>query len=283
MVEESKAARDGLGHADKAREIAAAHGVEYVDDYTNLQLDARRNQVRHRLMPLLRELSPSADAAIASTISHLRQTELVYRAAVENLRAKAVQPLPEGILVVPTLLPADDTLPTLLFELLRPYGFHAAQAAQLARQPQVGSRFHSPTHTLTVERQGFAVRPAASPAAGMPTLAVTPLPAGTTLQSLLPLDKGHIVVDADKVQLPLSLRRWRDADRMQPFGMRGTRLVSDLLKDLKVAAADKRDALVATDASGRIVWLVGHRADDRFRVGPGTRRLLAISLDTPQK
>jgi tRNA(Ile)-lysidine synthase len=86
-------------------------------------------------------------------------------------------------------------------------------------------------------------------------------------------------LDADKVLFPLTLRPVQTGDRFQPFGMQGSRLVSDFLTDRKCSLIDKKRQLVVTDREGCIVWLVGMRTDQRFAVESSTNHVLIVSYD----
>jgi tRNA(Ile)-lysidine synthase len=87
-------------------------------------------------------------------------------------------------------------------------------------------------------------------------------------------------LDADKVQFPLTLRPVREGDWFVPFGMTGRKLVSDFLTDRKVNLLDKRKALVVCDATNAVLWLVGYRTDNRFRITDETKAVLELSLNT---
>ena len=88
----------------------------------------------------------------------------------------------------------------------------------------------------------------------------------------------HITVDADKVRFPLTLRPVQKGDSFIPFGMEGHRLVSDYLTDIKMPIPDKRRQLVLTSSDGQIIWLVGLRPDNHFRVSNQTTKVLHIKL-----
>ncbi|WP_308269852.1 tRNA lysidine(34) synthetase TilS, partial [Prevotella sp.] len=85
-------------------------------------------------------------------------------------------------------------------------------------------------------------------------------------------------LDADRIAWPLTVRNISDGDRFTPFGMKHSRLVSDFLTDRKRSVFDKRRQLVVADVSGRIVWLVGERTDNRFRTTANTRQVLTIGV-----
>ena len=87
-----------------------------------------------------------------------------------------------------------------------------------------------------------------------------------------------VCIDRRKVSFPLVVRPALNADRFVPFGMKQSKLVSDYLTDRKRSLFDKRRQLVVADADGRIVWLVGERVDDRFRITPSSSVALILSL-----
>lgn len=84
------------------------------------------------------------------------------------------------------------------------------------------------------------------------------------------------MLDTSKLKKPLTLRSVRKGDRFSPFGMRGTKLVSDYLTDRKKSIIDKRQQLVVTDATGAIVWLVGERPAAPYCVKNSTKEVIAL-------
>jgi tRNA(Ile)-lysidine synthase len=85
-------------------------------------------------------------------------------------------------------------------------------------------------------------------------------------------------LDASDIKFPLTLRHIQPGDRFVPFGMTGTKLLSDYLTDRKKNIFEKRAQLVLTDAQQRILWLVGERTDNRFRITPNTQQALRLTL-----
>lgn len=272
-----------FGRAD-IDDYVRRHGLEYVEDYTNSELDARRNRIRHQLMPLLRELYPSVDDTMQANIGRLHDTELFYRAYVDQLRASLVKPaasrlpyLDLAMLAIDlrALAATDLPLATLLYELLQPYGFSAPVAADIAaalHAPRTGSCFRSSSHEAVIDRDRLVVAPLAPVVA--PTLSVTAVPQPSAVGN-----PQVEYIDAASVSLPLTVRPWQPADRFHPLGMRGSRLVSDFLKDCKLNLIEKRHVHVAVDADGRIVWVIGLRLDDRFRLTETTTKVLSLSVE----
>jgi tRNA(Ile)-lysidine synthase len=201
--------------------------LEYVEDATNAELDARRNQIRHRLMPLLRELYPSVDATMAANIERLHATELLYKEYIETLRSQLLKPYPSRLpldilsLDLPTLRSQFSIFNfqfSILFELLRPYGFNASTVRDilsvLERQYPAGNNpsgqlFYSPTHVVELHRGQLLIAPDVEPALGR-----HPQP-------------------GDRIRLK-----------------RGSRLLSDYLKDLGLSRIERRHVLLRVNADG---------------------------------
>lgn len=252
--------------------------LDYVDDSTNLETEARRNYLRLRVLPLLREVYPAFDDTMQANIDRLADAGQIYDRYVDSLRAALVTEEPSRL---PTFrFPLStfrlDDIPeprhTLLYELLRPYGFRPDTAADiLAGRQRTGSRYLSSTHEAVVDRGRLVVAPIAE---SQPLDIVTE----EIHTPGFPLSSLQILVDADSVVLPLTLRPWQPGDRFHPFGMEESRLVSDFLKDLKINRIEKHHVQLLIDAGGRIVWVVGLRADNRFRITDTTKHVLRLTV-----
>jgi tRNA(Ile)-lysidine synthase len=90
-------------------------------------------------------------------------------------------------------------------------------------------------------------------------------------------------LDKSKIIFPLVIRPIQAGDRFQPFGMKGTKLVSDYLTDCHLSIFEKRRSLVLCDANGQILWLVNHRPDARFCVNDITQETLVFSFFNTKK
>ena len=259
-------------------------GQNYVTDSTNLVDDVLRNKIRLRLIPLLDEMSPGASDNIARTATYLSEAEKVYNAFCSVTEGNAS----------PLSLPISDIkdFPSplcLLYEWLSPLGFNRTQIEQLlvSLDGSPGSKeFSSPTHTLVIDRERLVVEPVSDP---MRPVCI-PEPGNYRMSDgrLLKVESSSDItisktpdcatIDLSKVQFPLTLRPVREGDAFCPFGMTGHRLVSDYLTDLKLSVLEKRRQLVVTDATDTILWLVGYRTDNRFRVTNDTNNILCLTL-----
>lgn len=236
-------------------------GQDFVTDSTNLQRDALRNVLRIDVMPLLRRINPQA-------VEHIcRAGELVGSMAYAAQQGGTATDDGQGMTLYE------------LHELLHPLGFTLNQERDIHRHQSgpSGAMWLSPTHRLLRDRGQLVVEPRekqAMPAVSQEIIEVSDAPAWLAGQ---PKDPSVAYLDADLLRLPLAQRRVRTGDRFHPFGMKGTKLLSDVMTDLKMPRFRKERQTVMTSA-GDICWLTGIRPDERFRVTPATRRVMVLKV-----
>ena len=257
-------------------------GQDYVTDSTNLQPDVLRNKLHLQLIPLLEQFSPGASDNIARSATYLSEAEKVYNASWSALGAQWGLSLP-----LSTLKSSPSPL-CLLHEWLSPYGFNRTQIEQILTCVDGGSgrEFTSATHTLVIDRDAMMIEPVSVPMKPL----VIPEPGNYRLSDdrLLKVESSDNIsiskladcatLDKAKVLFPLTVRPVQSGDVFSPFGMEGRKLVSDFLTDRKLSILEKRRQLVVTDANGAILWLVGLRTDNRFRVNSDTTAILRLTL-----
>ena len=166
----------------------------------------------------------------------------------------------------------------LLFEWLRDYGFNSDQVHFIyeAMNGQPGISFFSPTHKVTIERDGVELTPICQHDKTQVELVYEQHPNDDNFV----IDRSPEVaqLDYDKLTFPLKLRIWQAGDRFYPLGMKGSRLLSDFMKDLKLTTRQKEECQVLTTAKDEIVWVVGRRVDERFKVTDKTKSILKIQM-----
>lgn len=255
------------------REIVACLqelGQDFVTDSTNLEDDYTRNKIRLNILPLMEEINPSVKESIVQMASRLADVGLWYRHAITEGKMRVM--VPQGIRIDALLKePAPDTL---LFEILSPLGFNATQIQDIGHSlgGQPGKCFYAGEWKLVKDREMLLLEKAGDPVP--PSLEVMD-PVERTPLFTIPRDKSVACLDSDKLRAPLSLRLWRHGDTFVPFGMKGRKKVSDYLTDRKYSLLQKEHQWVLL-CGDDIVWLVGERIDNRFRVDDNTRRVTVI-------
>lgn len=262
-------------------------GLQYVVDSTNLVPDVVRNKIRLEVLPLLQQINPAASENIALTARRIAEAERLFNATVQSVIAQLYN---DGAMSISELL-SQPSPEYILFELLSPRGFTPAQIQQIAatlRQPRSGSLFQSATHELTIHRGRLIVEQRRPP---LPELKIpetglyrytadTQVAVKLTDDVTISREPQCATLDAAKVAFPLTVRPVQTADRFSPFGMKGSRLVSDYLTDRKLNIFEKRRQLAFTDARGAIIWLVGCCVDQHYAVDESTVQVLTLRIQT---
>ena len=285
----------------------AERGQKYVTDSTNLEADVLRNKVRLQVLPLLRELNPAVSENIRRTAENLLEAQEVLDSILGNYKDSNVLELSD--------LEKYGSSEYIVYEWLKNYGFNGSQVRQILNADSGGivssasgydvlkdrtrlivektedtshahrGLFSMPSRTILVPEEGTYVLE------GVDGRAVDNhiFSGRTTENSKVRVRKCAVYVskdpyiatlDADKVAFPLTIRRVEEGDWMVPYGMKGRKLLSDLMTDLKMNVFEKRRQLVVVDAQGVIVWAVGLRTDHRVAVGDQTKSVLEISFVT---
>ena len=247
---------------------------EYVTDSTNLQDEYMRNKIRLNLLPLMKELNPSVSESIAATAERLADAALIYN----KEREMAIQRVMKGEKVISISALLDETAPSsLLFELLHPYGFNSSQIKDIYQSlfGQSGRRFHSSQWEVLRDRDSLILHSFNGeeinhipPTLTYETVDITP-------DFIIPRDKHIACLDADKVTLPLTVRKWQVGDKFTPLGMKGKKNVSDYLTDRKFTLFQKEHQYVACQGD-KIVWLIGERIDNAYRIDADSKRAVIV-------
>ena len=247
---------------------------DYVTDSTNLQDEYMRNKIRLNLLPLMQELNPSISESIAATADRLADAALIYN----KEREMAIQRVMKGERVISISALLDETAPSsLLFELLHPYGFNSSQIKDIYQSlfGQSGRRFHSSQWEVLRDRDSLILHSFSGeetdhvpPTLTYETIDITP-------DFIIPRDKHIACLDADKVTLPLTVRKWQAGDKFTPLGMKGKKNVSDYLTDRKFTLFQKEHQYVACQGD-KIVWLIGERIDNAYRIDADSKRALIV-------
>ena len=279
--------------------LALAH-QKYVTDSTNLEDDVVRNKIRLNLLPLIRGMNPSVSESIAHTAQRIEQAALVFDAAMaESVKRVILSPtinsltLPvNGVEISISQLTAEVSPEYTLYYILKTYGFTPSQIEQLAENLQTtatGKTISSATHQLLVNRNSLIVEPISSktytpikiPEEGIYVCnneVKLKFEQMDIAQSTISRDPLCACIDESKVAFPFTVRTVQQGDRFVPFGMKGSKLVSDFLTDCKMSLFDKRKQLVITDATGCIIWLAGLRISNKCRIGKSTQRIIKITF-----
>ena len=273
---------------------AGIHGLTGIrprnGQVTNLVDDVVRNKIRLRVLPLLREINPNVAENIDKTANYLQQAEKIFNTSLRSQLDSLVERR-EGSDAQAVSIKSLQEQPSpeaFLHEWLSPYGFNSAQTEQIFAHlnGESGREFTSASHTLLIDRSQLILEPLKAP---MKTMKI-PEEGHYRYTEDMRFSFEHsdtisisnsafcATIDLANIQYPLTIRSVQTGDRFCPFGMEGHRLVSDFLTDQKLSLLEKRRQLVVTDAKGDILWVVGLRTDNRYRVKNTTSSILRITV-----
>ncbi len=231
-------------------------GQKFIVDSTNLSTDFRRNFLRHEVIPLLETRWPSARKSIARSASAL--------AADFSLLSHSISSIchPDELRYTDLLSsPAPDSL---IFHFIERLGGSPEIAAEMNRclpSPRVGATWHLPEADIVCGRHAFEI---AHRSAAIPSISSERIE--TTQENLrqIRIPDGNMTLFIPDSPDNYTLRQYRIGDRIQPLGMKGSRLVSDIIREAKLPASQKRAVMVFVDnASGEIIWIPGLKRSRR--------------------
>ncbi len=275
---------------EQIRQYATMNGISYREDASNASDDYARNYIRHHTIPGLESLNPSVIATLQQSAAYLAQAQQLLGQEVRRMAAQCCRLSGDKLEI--DIRPLQDSAAPgyYLHEWLQPYGFNSTQidniTTTLSGQP--GKLFFSPGYQLTREREQLLITPLCT----QPLLYDILIDAGTGsvewplklqistreyhAESALPRDRHTAYLDASKLSFPLTLRRWQDGDSFVPLGMKGKKKLSDFFIDNKVPHHLKEAQYVILSGND-IVWVAGHRIDDRYKVTPATKNIYRIT------
>ncbi|MDR1557812.1 MAG: tRNA lysidine(34) synthetase TilS [Tannerellaceae bacterium] len=262
--------------------------LAYVTDSSNLSDTYTRNFIRLRILPLLEEINPSVKEAVARTSGHLSAVEGIYQSVVEKARTSLMKENNRISIAELLQLPSPEAI---LYELLTPFRFTrpVTEAIFAALDKEPGKIFYSSSHRLIKDRnflllsaledthtEVYTIEAEAGDRwYGPVNLSFRKLIADQTF--CLERNKSTALFDYNKLTFPLTLRTWQPGDWFIPFGMKGRKKLSDYFSDHKYSRLDKEQAWLLCSGNN-IIWIVGERTDERFRISKTTKNILSVKF-----
>ncbi|WP_372645966.1 tRNA lysidine(34) synthetase TilS [Ancylomarina sp.] len=275
---------------EELKAYADENTLSYREDYTNAQTDFVRNKIRHQIIPVLQEINPSIQKTMNENVARFSDVELIYNNEIENKRLSFINHEDDRLLISVSELKKLPAQKSHLFEFLKPYGFHSREVLNIidSLDSISGKLFYSEKYQLLRDREYLVLTKREEKETGEYELS----------------ENGHLEIkeksfhceifertadfkfstnpqiacfDADKLSFPLKLRKWQEGDVFHPIGMKGRKKVSDYFIDNKFSLTDKENAWLLVSGDD-IIWLVGHRMDDRFKIIKTTQSICEIRI-----
>jgi len=271
---------------------AIQNNITWREDSSNATNKYLRNKIRHQVVPILKEVNPQILPNFQTTIEHLNDTADIVEESLNAVAKRAIVDLDENHITFKiSEFKKVNNPKAYLYEMLKAYGFTEWNDIVVLLDAQSGKQVFSKTHRLLKDRVHLILSEldtdfnVSVPLAGVEALERDlKLPFGTMIfehvDSIGYTGMNTIFIDKEKLKYPLTVRKWQEGDAFYPFGMKGKKKkLSKYLKDEKLSLLEKENVWLLC-SKGYVVWVIGMRADDRFRVSEKTESILRIGLVT---
>lgn len=266
---------------------AAEKGIQWREDQSNLTDDYQRNFIRHQIVPKLKEINPSLEITLHDGLEKIQGDLELIHFQTEQWKKQFLSVEGEKVTIAKKGFDSFQQGAHLLWRCIREYGFNFEQTREVISglHRQSGKQFLTPTHKLIIDREKIILTPhvdfwndtVIKDGQSQASLGSWDM----DIEKISDLSKSNDVfeakLDADKIVFPLTWRKWRAGDVFYPLGMEHRKKVSDFLINNKVPVSDK-DVVTVLESNGEIVWVVGYRIDNRFKITPLTTSAILFSL-----
>lgn len=265
---------------------------DYITDSSNLINDVIRNKIRLDIIPLMQDINPSVNISISRTAERITEALRLFDKALELSSSEVISKQDSSIIVSIDKLRCEPSPEYTLYHVLKKYSFTPDQIEEIYGNigAQAGTEYASGTHQLLIDRDRIIIEPIdemGEISVKMPEEGVYVVRRDMKLRVeciektsafIVSHDKNIGCIDAAAATFPLVVRTVTRGDRFVPFGMTGSKLVSDYLTDCKMPLFRKRRQLILTDSAGKSLWLVSERTDNRARVTDKTQKIIRVTI-----
>jgi tRNA(Ile)-lysidine synthase len=278
-----------FAHKASIIEYAQQHNLSWVEDTSNATDKYSRNFFRHNVIPLIKEVYQNADENLLANIERWKEVEQVYNQSIQLTKSKLLEHKGNEVHIPVLKLQKNQPLNTIAYEIVKEYGFTAAQVNDIIQllSAENGKFVASATHRVIRNRNWLIIAPVVSTEAlnilieekaesinfENGSIKISLMEKSSTVSE----DANLVRLDVAKVQFPLILRKWKTGDYFYPLGMQKKKKVNRFLIDKKLSTTQKEKVWVI-ESNKRIIWVVGQRIDDRFKITPTTKQVLQLQL-----
>jgi tRNA(Ile)-lysidine synthase len=279
-------------------QYAGENNLSFMEDSSNSSSKYTRNFFRNEILPAVRKVYPMVNDNLQDNISRFKEIEKLYQLSVQQVKKKLVRERgSEWHIPVKQLMEYKNR--ALIYEIISGFGFREKQIDEVIKLAGSDSGHYivSPVmnYRIIKHRHWFIISPAAPASSAHIIIEKDDKSIGyeqgiLRLEKILPVQpvasKQSAFLDSKEIIFPLLLRKWKTGDYFYPLGMKnfpagrqGKKKLSRFFNDEKLSKTQKENAWVI-ESNKRIIWVVGHRIDERFRVTDNTKEILKITLES---
>ena len=278
-------------------EFAKENNLSFVEDSSNISDKYTRNYFRNQLIPSVQKVFPQVEENLLNNIERFKEIEILYQQSIHLHKKKLLEEKEKEIHIPVLKLLKAQPLKTIVYEIIKDFGFTAHQTEEVLHLLKSGSGKYisSATHKIIKNRKWLIIAPA-------DTLEATHILINNTDKEIeielgklklkkhlnsnlltgqagLQFSTSHNVamLDADNITFPLLLRKWKQGDYFYPLGMQKKKKLSKFFIDEKLSLTEKEKIWVI-ESNKKIIWILGKRIDDRFKITSKTKNILELNL-----
>lgn len=264
---------------------ASENSLQWREDSSNASDKYVRNKIRHHIIPVFKEINDSFLQSFHNTLEHLNQQQSLVDDAVLLVYEKVVLEEKDQLKIDISALLQYKNYKAYLYQWLNKYGFTAWNDVYDLVQSQTGKRIESENYILLKNRDYILLSQRKS--TDYEIIIINSVTENTNfplnfsfcnLSNISNQNKNVIFVEESKLQFPLTIRKWNSGDYFYPAGMQGKKKVSKYFKDEKFTLFQKQEAFIL-ESNDQIVWIIGHRADERFKTENTTQNIIQITYN----
>lgn len=275
---------------------AKENNLSWVEDSSNQSDKYTRNLFRHKIIPAIKEVYPNVEDNLLHNIERFKETEILYQQSIELHKKKLIEQKGNEIHIPILKLQKSAPLHSIVWEIIKDFSFSAPQVDEVKKlfNADNGSYVASPSHRIIKNRNWLIIAPLQTEAAQNILIekeekkivfenGILALELFSTANYKTQTTNATASLDADEIKFPLLLRKWKQGDYFYPLGMQnlpagrqGKKKLSKFFIDQKLSKTDKEKVWVL-EMDKKIIWVIGYRIDDRFKITNGTKNILEIS------
>ena len=274
--------------ANTIEKYASEQRITFCVDSSNLSDDFLRNRIRHHIIPEMEKINPNLIEIFTKNCNLFQQQTQFFDAHIQQYKNQLLQEKDNRTTISIEALRSIENQSLILYEILNPFGFNADDVENILKSmnSNSGKQFFSDTHVLLKDRTHFILE--TKTAQKEQEIIIQNIEdleeygfkveKNTKNSDFSAIKSSKIIyVDAAKLSFPLTIRGWNPGDFFYPFGMKTKKKLSDFFTDLKIDLLEKQKIHILCSQND-IVWIIGYRADERFRVEEDTKCYYTISL-----
>jgi tRNA(Ile)-lysidine synthase len=278
---------------DELLAYARDNNLSFVEDSSNLSDKYTRNFFRHHLFPALKEIYPQVEDNLLNNIERFTEAEELYTQSIDQHKKKLLEVKGNEVHIPVLKLQKSSPVATIVYEIIKDFGFFASQVYEVVDllASETGKYVASSSHRVIKNRNWLIISPNQTGEAANILIAekdkkVAFLNGELNFELIennsrfqIPSANNIAALNYNELAFPLLLRKWKQGDYFYPLGMKKKKKLNRFFTDQKLSKTDKENIWVL-EMDKKIVWIVGHRIDDRFKIKTSARQVLRITYQT---